>query len=43
MQKKQSIKVKQLEYGVKQLEYGVKQLEYDKTIGIWGETVVCIK
>ena len=34
MQKKQSMK---------QLKYGVKQLEYDKTVGIWGETVVCIK
>lgn len=36
MQKRQSIKVKQL-------EYGVKQLKYDKTVGIWGETVICIK
>lgn len=36
MQKRQSIKVKQL-------KYEVKQLKYDKTVGIWGETVICIK
>lgn len=36
MQKKQGIKVKQL-------KYGVKQLKYDKTVRIWGETVICIK
>lgn len=36
MQKRQSIKVKQL-------EYGVKQLEYDRAVRIWGETVICIK
>lgn len=34
MQKRQSIK---------QLKYGVKQLKYDKTVRIWGETVICIK
>lgn len=21
----------------------IKQLKYDKTVGIWGETVICIK
>ena len=36
MQKRQSIKLKQL-------KYGVKQLEYSKTVRVWGETVICIK